>query len=143
MITPLRSQDVLDCYRIYQRVFSEKAARVALGEMGDSLSVEELKINFYVARINSKIVGCAGMQKTHLHHDVYDLINIAVDPSAQFGGIGRALTGHRIEQARKLGGASVHALTIKPGFFQRLGFETAYTSGEMTMVFKVLKPLEL
>jgi len=48
---------------------------------------------------------------------------LAVDESNRGAGVGKMLVAAAAEQAAELGIAKVFALTLDPGFFEKLGFE--------------------
>jgi amino-acid N-acetyltransferase len=47
-----------------------------------------------------------------------------VDTARQAKGVGRALVTATLDKAQQLGVAKVFALTLEPGFFEKLGFVT-------------------
>jgi amino-acid N-acetyltransferase len=77
--------------------------------------------DFVVADARGQIVGCAGLKVTW--HDLAEIISLAVAPSYQGRGIGKALCLPLIDEARVLGIPTVFALTYQLGFFSRLGFQ--------------------
>ena len=76
--------------------------------------------DFVVAESDGLIVGCAGLKVTW--HDLSEIISLAVAPSYQGHGLGRALCLPLIDEARLLGIPTVFALTYQIGFFAKLGF---------------------
>lgn len=76
--------------------------------------------DFVVAESDGLIIGCAGLKVTW--HDLSEIISLAVAPSYQGHGLGRALCWPLIDEARLLGIPTVFALTYQIGFFAKLGF---------------------
>lgn len=74
---------------------------------------------------------------------VFDFIFVGVDPDYQGKHVGRALTEYRISEVGRRNGSAIHTITGKPAFFRRFGFRKAYASGDLTMMHKQLRVLEL
>ena len=66
------------------------------------------------------IVGCGSLKVYSAH--LAELAGLAVHPTAQGTGVGRALVEALIAEARKSGISEILALTRKPAFFLKLGF---------------------
>lgn len=69
------------------------------------------------------IVGCAALRI--LWRDMGEVRSLAVRPDAHGRGLGAALVGAVIEDARGIGLPRVIALTREVGFFERVGFSVA------------------
>jgi amino-acid N-acetyltransferase len=70
--------------------------------------------------------GLAGCGRLHLWPDgSVEIRSLAVHPLKMGRGIGRQIVENLEQQARALGRSSCFALTLKPGFFLKLGYETA------------------
>lgn len=80
---------------------------------------------FFVADIGEGIVGFSAYQRSMRMLGSYDLIWLAVHPTYQARGVGVALTWHRIDKIKELGGQSISLVTQKPKYFGRFGFMTA------------------
>ncbi|MBW3625481.1 MAG: N-acetyltransferase [Armatimonadetes bacterium] len=77
--------------------------------------------DFVVAEADNEILGCCS-----LHVDTPELAEIkalAVAAGAQKRGVGAALVRACVEEARELGLQTVYALTYRPGFFEKQGFQ--------------------
>jgi N-acetylglutamate synthase-like GNAT family acetyltransferase len=72
---------------------------------------------------HDRIVGCVALKVYSL--ELAELAALAVHEGWQARGVGRALCEAVIAEARALGLGEVFALTRKPLFFTRLGFEPA------------------
>ncbi|MFA5422980.1 MAG: N-acetyltransferase [Phycisphaerae bacterium] len=77
--------------------------------------------SFQVAQIDNQIVGCCALHI--IWQDLAEIKSLAVEQSRKGTGIGRALVEASLKQARELGLPQVFALTLEPGFFEKLGFE--------------------
>jgi amino-acid N-acetyltransferase len=76
---------------------------------------------FRVAEVNGGIVGCGALEV--VWSDLAEIKSLAVAESHKGMGVGRALVEASVEQAKQLGVVRVFALTLDPGFFEKLGFE--------------------
>ncbi len=84
--------------------------------------VEQVLDEFLVAVDGEKVVGCASL--VELDAGLVEIRSLAVSEEAQGKGIGSKLVRMLVERARKQDYDRVCALTLKEGFFNRLGFET-------------------
>jgi amino-acid N-acetyltransferase len=76
---------------------------------------------FSVAEVDGKVLGCCALEI--IWSDLAEIKSLAVDQSQVDKGIGKMLVGAALEQARRLGVPRVFALTLRPEFFEKLGFE--------------------
>ncbi len=77
---------------------------------------------FTVAELNGKVLGCCALEI--IWSDLAEIKSLAVDQANTDKGIGTMLVSAAVEQARQLGVPRVFALTLKPAFFEKQGFET-------------------
>ena len=77
---------------------------------------------FWVARRGDEVVGCGALHV--LWEDLAEIRTLAVHPSARGTGVGHALVGRLVDQARELGLQRVFVLTFEERFFGRHGFVT-------------------
>ena len=75
---------------------------------------------FWVARRGDEVVGCGALHV--LWEDLAEIRTLAVHPSARGTGVGHALVGRLVDQARELGLQRVFVLTFEERFFGRHGF---------------------
>jgi amino-acid N-acetyltransferase len=75
---------------------------------------------FLVADDGNGVVGCCSLEVAWA--DLAEVKSLAVGESHQAKGVGRALVTAALKTARQLGVARVFALTLEPGFFEKLGF---------------------
>ena len=76
---------------------------------------------FTVAELDDNIVGCCALEV--IWSDLAEIKSLAVDEGHKNQGIGKSLVADALEQAAKVGAPKVFALTMDPGFFEKLGFE--------------------
>ena len=77
---------------------------------------------FLVAERSGEIVGCCALEV--IWSDLAEVKSLAVASDHMGQGIGRQLVAGALEQACRLGVPRVFALTLEPGFFGKIGFET-------------------
>lgn len=71
---------------------------------------------------NGRVLGCGGLRI--FSPTLAEVISLAVDPDTQGMGLGGRIVERLVEDAELLGVATVFALTLRDGFFHRLGFRT-------------------
>ena len=76
---------------------------------------------FFVAETAEGIVGCCSLGV--IWSDLAEIKSLAVDKSGNGKGCGSALVNAAISAAEQLGLQRIFALTLVPGFFEKLGFE--------------------
>jgi amino-acid N-acetyltransferase len=76
---------------------------------------------FWVAEVEGEVVGCGALHV--LWEDLGEVRTIAVAPTHQRRGIGRALLARLLEVATDVGVKRVFCLTFETAFFGRHGFE--------------------
>ncbi len=77
---------------------------------------------YVVAEANGEVVGCGGLQQ--YSNDTAELCALATAPAGSPSGTGRALVDALVGRARNGSLNRVFALTLAPGFFERMGFKT-------------------
>jgi amino-acid N-acetyltransferase len=87
----------------------------SLGDTCDSIR------DFFVYEQNNSILGCCALHVTWV--DLAEIRSLAVANEAQGQGMGRELLDACLEDARKLAISKVFALTYKPDFFGKMGFQ--------------------
>jgi amino-acid N-acetyltransferase len=75
---------------------------------------------FVIAEIDGQIVGCGSLAV--VWKDIAEVRSIAVHPDYHRRGIGRAIVGILLQDARELELPKVFCLTYQPEFFKKLGF---------------------
>ena len=94
-------------------------------ERGEMLarSLSEIYENirdFYVIRGDGHVIACAAL---HVHwEDLAEIKSTAVSEKYQRKGVGSALIGSCVGEARELGIPTVFCLSYKPEFFQKCSF---------------------
>lgn len=80
--------------------------------------------DFYVVRDDAgETVACGGLHI--LWEDLGEIKSLAVREDQQGLGLGQRIVGACVDEARQLGLTTAFALTYRPGFFEKLGFEQA------------------
>jgi len=75
---------------------------------------------FSVAEENGVVIGCCALEV--IWSDLAEIKSLAIAPEHRSRGVGKRLVTTILEQARQLGVPQIFALTLEPGFFQKLGF---------------------
>jgi amino-acid N-acetyltransferase len=78
--------------------------------------------SFTVAELDGQVVGCCALEI--IWSDLAEIKSLAVDNDHTGKGIGKTLVCAALERAHQLGLPRVFALTLKPGFLEKLGFNT-------------------
>jgi amino-acid N-acetyltransferase len=128
----LRDRTPTEHLRVEKATVADVAAMVELvnsfAERGEMLprtpgELYETLRDFFVVRREGEVVACAALHVTW--HDLAEVRSLAVSDDAQTQGLGSLLVQACVEEARRLGLDHVFVLTMKPGFFQKLGFTQA------------------
>lgn len=69
------------------------------------------------------VVGCGALRV--YTEGLAEVCSLAVDPRYQGHGVGRGIVERLVDEARALGLTDVFALTLRPEFFEKLGFAVA------------------
>ncbi len=114
----VQKAEIQDVPQIHQLVnsFAEKGEMLArsLSELYETLR------DFVVYREGNRLVGCAAL---HINwSDLAEVKSVAVAPECQRQGIGAGLVGACLDEARALHIPEVFCLTLRPEFFEGLGF---------------------
>ncbi len=88
--------------------------------------------DFFVAEVDSRVVGCAAMHL--LWEDLAEVKSLAVEQGHTGTGLGRELVLMCIQEAKSLEVKRLLALTFVPEFFQKFGFSLV---GKETLPHKI------
>ena len=77
---------------------------------------------FFVVEENSQVIGCCALEV--IWSDLAEIKSLAVDEQHKGRGAGAMLVNAAVEQAKRLCLPKVFGLTLKPQFFEKLGFAT-------------------
>lgn len=77
--------------------------------------------DWVVAEAEGKIVGMGSL--LIMWADLAEVRSLVIDPTCHGQGVGRAIVSQLLAEARALGLPRVFALTRKPGFFLKMGFQ--------------------
>ncbi len=100
---------LINCYAEHDKMLFR-----SLAEIYENLQT------FSVAKEDGVVTGCCALEV--IWSDLAEIKSLAVDPSHRGTGVGTMLVTAALDQARQLGLPRVFALTLEPGFFQKLGF---------------------
>ena len=78
--------------------------------------------HYVVADLDGKVIGCGGLEP--YSSSVAEIYGLATTHGNAPKGTGRAIVRALIERAKTDNISQVFALTLAPGFFQRMGFRT-------------------
>ena len=78
---------------------------------------------FTVAEEDGELLGCGALK--FYNQEVAEIRSLCVDTALKSHGVGRMLTEALMDEAERCGIKTVFALTVVPGFFEKLGFKTA------------------
>ncbi len=76
---------------------------------------------FKVAEVGGRVAGCCALQV--VWSDLAEIKSLAIDKDTAGRGVGNALVQAAMQQARDFGIPKLFALTLKPEFFIKMGFE--------------------
>ena len=79
--------------------------------------------DFSVVRDGETLVGCGALHV--MWEDLAEVRSLAVREERQGQGLGALLARAHLREAKQLGLSTVFALTYRPAFFERLGFQQA------------------
>jgi amino-acid N-acetyltransferase len=115
----LRKARIPDAPRI-QELVHQFADRDEMLHRSLAEIVENIR-SFWVIEDGDRLVACAALRVAH--DAPAEIIALAVAEDRQGHGLGRQIVEACIREAEELGIPSVFALTYKPAFFGRLGFQ--------------------
>ncbi|MGA2092971.1 MAG: N-acetyltransferase [Sedimentisphaerales bacterium] len=76
---------------------------------------------FFVAEQDGQVVGCCALEV--IWSDLAEVKSLAVDENHKGRGVGASLVNAAVEKAKTMGVPKVFGLTLKPQFFEKLGFK--------------------
>ena len=79
--------------------------------------------DFFVVRRGDQVLGCVALHI--VWEDLAEVRSLAVREQSRTVGLGALLVRACIDEARRLGLKRLFALTFKPAFFEKLGFQQA------------------
>jgi amino-acid N-acetyltransferase len=78
---------------------------------------------FLVVELDGQVFGCCALEV--IWSDLAEIKSLAVNEAHKSRGAGSMLVTAAVEQAKRLGLPKVFGLTLKPQFFEKLGFKVA------------------
>jgi amino-acid N-acetyltransferase len=76
---------------------------------------------FFVAENDGEIIGCCALEV--IWSDLAEIKSLAVDENHKSRGVGSSLVNAAVEKAKLIGVPKIFGLTLKPAFFEKLGFK--------------------
>jgi amino-acid N-acetyltransferase len=76
---------------------------------------------FTVAEEDGELLGCGALR--FYSQELAEIRSLCVDEALKSKGVGRMLTEALMDEAERYGVKTVFALTVVPGFFDKLGFQ--------------------
>lgn len=124
MIRKLQKEDIQTCVEICENNFKllgyhYETEKEFLAQFNDNIR----EIEFYVYEDNGIIKGVGGLANCWFDDSVYSLCTCYVKPEYQGQGVGKALTEHRINRIKELGGEIIFSTTKQVWHLKRFGFE--------------------
>ncbi len=116
-IRPAAHEDV----RTIVRIIAHYASQGLMLPRSHEALAESLR-HYVVADLDGEVVGCGGLEP--YSSDVAEIYGLATAPDNSPRGTGSAIVQALIEKARTENLTQVFALTLAPGFFQKMGFRT-------------------
>ena len=114
----IRSAKISDAEAIYALInFYAERDRMLFRPLAD---IYENLHAFTVAELDGKVVGCCALQI--IWSDLAEIKSLAVDEANTDKGLGKMLVAAAVEQAGQMGLPKIFALTLRPEFFEKLGF---------------------
>lgn len=114
----IRSAKISDAEAIYALInFYAERDRMLFRPLAD---IYENLQAFTVAELDGKVVGCCALQI--IWSDLAEIKSLAVDEASTDKGLGKMLVAAATEQAGQMGLPKIFALTLRPEFFEKLGF---------------------
>jgi amino-acid N-acetyltransferase len=115
----VRSAKISDAEAIYSLINSyAERDRMLFRPLAD---IYENLQAFTVAELDGKVVGCCALQI--IWSDLAEIKSLAVHEANTDKGLGKMLVAAAIEQAGQMGLPKIFALTLRPEFFEKLGFD--------------------
>ena len=114
----IRSAKISDAEAIYALInFYAERDRMLFRPLDD---IYENLQAFTVAELDGKVVGCCALQI--IWSDLAEIKSLAVDEANTDNGLAKMLVAAAVEQAGQMGLPKIFALTLRPEFFEKLGF---------------------
>ena len=121
MIRKARIQEVPEIWRMLHDFADQDVLPRSMGDL-----YSQVREYFIYRENHGPVIGVAAL---HIFwEDVGEIRSVAVLPNFQRTGIGTRLVKKCIEEAASIGLRRVFALTTRPEFFERLGFQKVLTN---------------
>ncbi len=114
----IRKAELRDVPEIYRLINPYAAEHVLLPRTLTDLYENVWEVT--VAERDGQLLGCGALK--FYNQEIAEIRSLCVDTALKANGIGRTITESLVEEARRFGLKLVFALTVTPGFFEKLGF---------------------
>jgi amino-acid N-acetyltransferase len=114
----IRKATLKDVPEVHRLINHYAAERVMLARTLTDLY--ENVWEFTVAEEDGKLLGCGALKL--YNQEVAEIRSLCVEPTVKSNGVGREITGRLLDEAEEFGLKTVFALTLSPGFFEKVGF---------------------
>jgi amino-acid N-acetyltransferase len=116
-VRPAEQQDIETIVRIIAH-YASQGLMLPRGHQ----AMEEGLAGYVVADNNGEVIGCGGLDQ--YSNDTAEIYGLATAPESSIRGTGSAIVQALVEKARAEKLSQVFAMTLAPGFFQKMGFRT-------------------
>lgn len=120
-LTTIRKAELRDVQALYHLIAHYAEQRVMLPR--PLVELYENVREFTVAEENGIIVGCGALK--FYSAELSEVRSVCLAPGLTSRGLGRALTDSLLDEAERFGLKTAFALTVVPGFFEKVGFREA------------------
>jgi amino-acid N-acetyltransferase len=117
-LTTIRKAELRDVPTLYQLINHYAEKRITLPRA--LVELYENVWEFTVAEEDGVILGCGALKIYSA--DLAEVRSLCIVPGITSRGLGRTITDSLLDEAAQLGLKSAFALTVVPGFFEKLGF---------------------
>lgn len=114
----IRKAQLRDVPALFRMISYYAAQRVMLPR--PMVELYENLWEFTVAEEDGELLACGGLK--FYSAELGEIRSLCVVPGIQHHGLGRALSEEILNEAERYGLKTVFALTVVPGFFEKLGF---------------------
>jgi len=117
----IRKAELRDVPALFKMISHYAAQRVMLPR--PRVELYENIWEFTVAEEDGELLGCGALK--FYSAELAEIRSLCVTPGIENRGLGRALSEEILSEAERYGLKTVFALTVVPGFFEKLGFREA------------------
>lgn len=118
----IKRQEALEAGKLIARAFSNKKYQLKSQREIEAMFLNHaVRPKYIVAEEDGIILGLAGFSQSWMDYNIYEIFWVAVDPSFQKRGVGRALVEKAVEIIMKEKDVSLILLTTEyPNFYEKV-----------------------